>query len=49
MAAAPVTILLPGRAVAVTREGERFSDANFQAEVTALGGRPYYTPLDLGG
>jgi hypothetical protein len=49
MGAATATILLPGRAVAVTGEAEKFYDTNFQAEVTALGGRPYYTPLDLGG
>lgn len=28
---------------------ERFYGTSFQQEVKALGGRPYYTPLDLGG
>ena len=30
-------------------DAETFYGTNFQAEVTTLAGRPYYTPLDLGG
>ncbi len=30
-------------------DAERFYGTSFQKEVKALGGRPYYTPLDLGG
>ena len=30
-------------------DAEKFYGTSFQAEVTALAGRPYYTPLDLGG
>jgi hypothetical protein len=30
-------------------DAERFYGTTFQKEVAALGGRPYYTPLDLGG
>ena len=30
-------------------DAERFYGTSFQAEVKALAGRPYYTPLDLGG
>jgi hypothetical protein len=30
-------------------DAQKFYGTSFQAEVKALGGRPYYTPLDLGG
>ena len=30
-------------------DDEKFYGTNFQKEVQALAGRPYYTPLDLGG
>ena len=30
-------------------DAEKFYGTNFQTEVKALAGRPYYTPLDLGG
>jgi tetratricopeptide (TPR) repeat protein len=30
-------------------DAEKFYGTNFQKEVAALAGRPYYTPLDLGG
>jgi hypothetical protein len=30
-------------------DAERFYGTNFQKEIKALGGRPHYTPLDLGG
>jgi len=30
-------------------DAEKFYGTNFQREVAALAGRPYYTPLDLGG
>ena len=30
-------------------DAEKYYGTNFQKEVAALAGRPYYTPLDLGG
>ena len=30
-------------------DAEKYYGTNFQTEVKALAGRPYYTPLDLGG
>jgi tetratricopeptide (TPR) repeat protein len=30
-------------------DADKFYGTNFQTEVKALAGRPYYTPLDLGG
>jgi len=30
-------------------DAEKFYGTNFQTEVRALAGRPYYTPIDLGG